>query len=154
MSDDAHRIRVAEELLRVGKIAEAEAKANEALSSDVHCMPAQLTLARVHIEQGRYQSAAEFRAALGSLGHSFTGSEAVVEAVSAKAEGAVPASAGRFAGAPPVAGSAAGYVPAATVAPPPGVSAGAAPLSWYASLAWAAVAIAVFAVFFFMSSHQ
>jgi len=102
----------------------------------------------------RHQSAAEFRAALKRLGPSFTESAAVVEAVTGKAEGAVPASAGRVAGAPPVAGSAAGYVPAATVAPPPDVSAGAVPLGGYASLAWAVLAIAMFAVFFFMSSHQ
>jgi predicted Zn-dependent protease len=59
---------VAEELLRVGKIDEAEAKANEALSSDVHCMPAQLTLARVYIEQGRYQSAAAMLVRLATEG--------------------------------------------------------------------------------------
>ena len=48
---------IAEELLRVGKLAEAETKANEAVTSDPACVPARTTLAKVYIEQGRYQSA-------------------------------------------------------------------------------------------------
>ena len=48
---------IAEELLRVGKLAEAETKANEAVTSDPACVPARMTLAKVYIEQGRYQSA-------------------------------------------------------------------------------------------------
>lgn len=48
---------IAEELLRVGKLADAEAKANEAISCDAACVPARMTLAKIYIEQGRYQSA-------------------------------------------------------------------------------------------------
>ncbi|MCY2931986.1 MAG: tetratricopeptide repeat protein [Planctomycetota bacterium] len=48
---------IADELLRVGKLADAEAKANEAITSDPSCVPARITLAKVYIEQGRYQSA-------------------------------------------------------------------------------------------------
>jgi hypothetical protein len=65
----------------------------------------------------RHQSAAEFRAALKRLGPSFAQSAAVLEAVTAKAGGAVPR-------------------------------------RWYPSLTWAVLAIAMFAVFFFMSGHQ
>lgn len=48
---------IAEELLRVGKLPDAETKANEAITADPDCVPARLTLAKVYIEQGRYQSA-------------------------------------------------------------------------------------------------
>jgi serine/threonine protein kinase len=69
----------------------------------------------------RHQSAAEFRAALQSLGPSFPEPAAVFEAVTAKAGGAgVPSGPGR----------------------------------WDASLTWAVLAIAMFAVFFFVSGRQ
>ena len=43
---------IAEELLRVGKLADAEAKANEAITSDPACVPARLTLAKVYSSRG------------------------------------------------------------------------------------------------------
>lgn len=59
---------IAEELLRVGKVEEAQAKANEAIASDPECVPARLTLARVYIEQGQYQSAAALMSQMASEG--------------------------------------------------------------------------------------
>ena len=66
---------------------------------------------------GMPQSAAEFRAALKSLGPPSTESAVAVEAVTAQAPGA-------------------------------------APRGWYASLAWAVLAITMFALFFVVSGHQ
>lgn len=59
---------IAEELLRVGKLDDALAKTNEALTADPDCVPAKLTLARIHIEQGHYESAATLMSRLASEG--------------------------------------------------------------------------------------
>lgn len=88
----------------------------------------------------RYQTAAEFRERLRSVVPSLAAAEP-------KTSAAEPAAA-----APAPAGPAPASAP--ELAPPPAFASGSASRSWYTSLALAAIVVAVFAVFFFMSSHQ
>jgi Tfp pilus assembly protein PilF len=60
---------VAEELLRVGKLDEAELKAGEALVQDPKSVPARLTLSKIYIEKGRYGLAAAHLARMAAEGN-------------------------------------------------------------------------------------